>query len=208
MLHLLLEHTLEHSYKFDAMKTFLELNPNIKIFSSCTTFLWQNRDWILNANIRLNVLRLYKRRDKREDSVPLFNLLNELQERGFYKRLFFYYGDFLYDQNGIDQLGSVNGLAKLAISHSDQIKLCALNFRLLRCLCCDGSDQITNLEMNCTSLEQIVFEKAHPDHILMLCGRAAHLEIIVVSHITTTNYADRMSYGTVRGSFDSEDIWF
>lgn len=136
----------------------------------------------------------------------MFNLLNELHERGFYKRLLFYYGDFLYDQNGIDQLGSVNGLAKLAISHSDQIKLCALNFRLLRCSCCDGSDHITNLEMNCTSLEQIVFEKAHPDHILMLCGRAAHLEIIVVSHITTTNYADRMSYGTVRGGFNSGNM--
>lgn len=177
---------------FDELKTFLELNPNIKTFSTSTDFLWENRDWILSSNIQLNDLILLEGVLWRNDFNEFYNLLNQLHGRGFYKRLQIHYCAFKYYHPPL----YVNGLIKLKIAYSlvDFNQIGLVNLNQLNELQIEGSDQITNLDTittDLTNLEYIHFEHAQLDHIYELVSRVAQLKTIAVNNFTNKNHDDR-----------------
>ncbi|XP_031620762.1 uncharacterized protein LOC116339185 [Contarinia nasturtii] len=89
------------------LKTFLELNTNIKQFSVNAYFFWLNGELFKSSNIKLDTLAIEY--DKRGAQIDSFcRLLNELHESGFYKKLHVHTDCF--GQEVIDQLASVKGL--------------------------------------------------------------------------------------------------
>lgn len=173
-----LELTLNGHFQIDELKEFLELNPNIRSLSIYSDFFWQNRDWMLTANVELNDLGIYANRDKLVSFGRFCHFLNELHARRFYRRLFYY--DHC-DQNLIDALTALNAPMKLRILNREKVHLAALTN--IEELYCEGSDQIVDLlEManNLMKLECIHFYIAHLSHMSLLIGRCAQLKKIIV----------------------------
>lgn len=161
---------------------FLELNPNIQKFATDMSDL----HIIKKSNIKFDEL-----------AVDIFltanwgpitskiNDLNELYDRGLYKRLKLSF-DFLPNQETIDSATTIRGLVKLCIG-----LLCypvsLSNFVNLEELCIRQARQINNLEMlakNFKNLKRIYFTRANIDHIMMFVTRTATLKAMKVEILT------------------------
>lgn len=72
----------------DEIITFFILNPNVRKFSTYSNVIWNNRDAFLNSKIRLDELNLrWTREIEVNFSQRFVDLLNQLHDQGFYKRL-------------------------------------------------------------------------------------------------------------------------
>lgn len=120
--------TLEHlilCYDFDyederneirELRTFFELNPNVRTFSTTLQFLWINRLWLRGSNINLDQLEIQGGGSLMLD--PCFRFVNELHRQGFYKRLHFYGIDI--DEDGeLLRTAQLPGLEKLYLAYLD-----------------------------------------------------------------------------------------
>lgn len=104
--------------RIEELREFFVYNPNLHKFSTNAQFLWNNRDILLNSNVKLDVLELTSypyRCAKNLTSNFLLELLNQLHEKGFYKRLYIY--SFDDNQELCTQLDLVKGLEFLYIRH-------------------------------------------------------------------------------------------
>lgn len=77
-----------YEFKHNEMVTFFQRNPNLQTSSTDSYSLWENRHSFLNIDICLDRLAIEFISDNLADNV--ITLLNELYERGFYKRLHIY----------------------------------------------------------------------------------------------------------------------
>lgn len=73
------------TFKINQLCSFLERNPSIRVFSIEERFIWKSRMEFLESNIKLDQLKISSVYD--EDVEKLCKLLNQLYDRGFYKRL-------------------------------------------------------------------------------------------------------------------------
>ena len=87
--HLGLYHSLGRLKK-DKLKTFLEQSPKLRSLEIDTKYLYENRESILNANVQLNDLTMHFNNRFKFGAPAFVDLLNELHQRGFYKRLHFF----------------------------------------------------------------------------------------------------------------------
>lgn len=105
-----LELTHFNPFKMGELQTFFVQNPNVRSFAVSADLIWQNRNIFVSADIKLDKLAVYvESSDWTEGKQALlFKLLNELNERGFHRRLHLYTGP-TYSDN----IASLNALEKL-----------------------------------------------------------------------------------------------
>lgn len=159
------------------LKGFLEKNPNVKIISTTFTAIWENREWLLTSDIHIDRLILCKGFLSNVHIELACNVLNQLHERGFYKRLHLYYYErdvnvlpqitslqsvesLLYFGSGWSHLSSFNCLKELHIlDFFDEINLDALTNSLINlrriCIHFTSFDNILPLIRHCPKLKQI-----------------------------------------------------
>lgn len=177
---------------------FLELNPNIRTFETSSRYIWEYRDSLLTANVKLDNLLI---QDSRVDIGTICGLLNELHERGFYKRLHFHYYDgihrcsYPFSQQKIDQLASLEALVTLHLDcERKNITLSAL--KNLEELYVDNSKYITDLSATATNLrnlKEIYFYQTSFDDIRTFIHRSMGLRKITLHKPTYSYYVYRYS---------------
>lgn len=87
----------DYDESFD-ISFFLERNPNIRKFASHASPIWDNQDVLMTtANIKLDELAIWMDSVEIVELRSFCRLLNELHERGFYKR------SQLYSEKGMNQ---------------------------------------------------------------------------------------------------------
>lgn len=79
------------------LKTFFQLNPNVRVFTTIPCFLHENRNWIKSSNVQIDQLNLKGAFYSRKYMNYIWQFINELYEQGFYKRFHFY--GYYYDCN-------------------------------------------------------------------------------------------------------------
>lgn len=99
--------------KCTEMKIFFEQNPNVRMFSTTTDFIWTNQDWILGSNIKFDRLDIWFCYGSDAGIDEVFDLLNELYERGFYQRLHVYL-DEDFEREEFHQITSLHAIELLA----------------------------------------------------------------------------------------------
>lgn len=167
--------------KIDELKTFLEIDANVRTMSIVADSLWMNRNSLIDSTINLDVLNILI-----ADTLELntfYVLLNDLQERGFYKRLHVTFSR-KREQEAINQLATLNALRKLDISSSNY-RISLSTFNKLVELRIHKSREISDWE--CLSkdhlkLEVIEIAFASFDEISMPVKWAANLSKIKVNH--------------------------
>lgn len=97
--------------------SLFEGNPNIRSFGTNVTLLWTNRHELLESNVKLDKLYVIRgigcENVLTEGVQQLYQLLNQLHEQGFYKRLHFNVDHFKKQDS--QHLLSLHGLERLII---------------------------------------------------------------------------------------------
>lgn len=172
----------ESAPKIDEIKIFLEVNPNVRIFSILADCLWTNRESFVDSKISLDTLIVYVRENL--DLNEFFVFLNDLHERGFYKHLQLSFS-MKQNQNDIDKLVSLKGLTKLDVSSSSYLISLAV-FSNLKEICISRSLEITlgleNLLQTDVQIQWIHIDFAAFQHILLLVRQIAGLIAIRVTY--------------------------
>lgn len=96
---------------FEAIKfplvPILELNPNIRNLYIPAYFLIKNAESMKSSDVALDDLAIFLGRDSVQ-LASVFNLLNELYERGRFKRLLLNFGGYEFNSDVIGQFYSLN----------------------------------------------------------------------------------------------------
>lgn len=171
------------------LKSFFELNPNVRTFAITKNGLWLNRTVIMNTQFALDTLAIDY--DYGVDLEVFCEFLNELYDCGIYKNLHFYFGYSLFDQGIVNRLVSLKALVKLRVKTDAQhINLSA--FVELQELCISNSSLVADLRSLpniLTNLKRIYFAKASIDDILpFISGSMTLNRINVLSLLTGTHF--------------------
>lgn len=166
----------DHTAIIEEFATFLELNPNIRKLGTSGPFLWKNRDSMKNAsNIKLVELMVCVTVSHPQFG-PFRDLLDDLYERGFYRRLKLKTSDKFKPE----QI-HVKGLVKLS-SHFCG-KLAVSSFKSLEELCMLEDSKIMDVEsaaINLVNLKRLLVATASVDDIQPFIRRSVELQKIVV----------------------------
>lgn len=166
------------------LRTFLELNTNIKTFFTFAQMFWANRQYMLNSDVKLNELAVYLNYDNWIDFAAFCDLLHELHTRGFYKRLHLQYFCCTSKEDFFAEMASLSALTKLYINIKSDVRLGT--FHNLEEFSIQTSNQIYDFEampFNLPKLKRIRFAYSNLEHISMLISRAARLKKIIVNNI-------------------------
>lgn len=166
------------------LKKFFKLNPNVQTFSTSFRFLSENQ-WILGFDVRLDLLKINANRNGRIDQDC--NLLRELYQQGFYKRLHVNYKyDYSEDKwNQIQTLPAVEALY-LNLGNVTPIVLPSHWKNSLRELGIDEfssfSDKV-NLASNTMNVERVCLSSCDLTDILKFVRHSAKVKEIRVDNI-------------------------
>lgn len=120
--------TLEHLelmpryvFEIDELCEFFQLNPNVRIFSTSTQCLWANQRKLLRSDLHLDVLEIkfYYSNESHPNIESICNLLKQLNNRGFYKKLHFYFHDHK-NVTDFQHVFSLDALEKLYVDRFDR----------------------------------------------------------------------------------------
>lgn len=169
--------------------TFLRLNPNIRKFGTDFMNLWENRHLLQTADIKVDDLAIFVK--NKLQFASLCQLLNDLHQIGFYKRLkLCIYIDFtpalsVFDQEMVDEMANLTAMVKLYINryvYFDRVALSDLVH--LEDISFTDSRYIIDIETVATklqSLERIHFGKSKLEHVKMFMSTGLRLEIIEIN---------------------------
>lgn len=172
------------------LKTFLQLNPNIKKLAiSCTQlsgYMFGKPLW--NSNIQLDELAI----SGRFIDIELCHMLQKLHEQGFYKRLKLYLQFSELSQSRVDQLATVNGLVKIYLGRSTYMHAVKLtNLQSLEEICIFESDRVSGMDVNLLSnLERVYFGHATFNDVWIFISRAPRVKRIKIDYLREGNYFD------------------
>lgn len=168
--------------------SFLELNRNIRKFSTDARYLLENRQILMASAVKLDELTITYAEYDNINLKILCHLLNKLYDRGIYKRLQFDYVYGLHREKA-EQLNSVNGLVKITVNYAKEpITLGA--FESLEEIFIESSLKITDLTTvarNLTKLRRIHFACSNFRDILPLISCAKNLKEIKLNRLTDRN---------------------
>lgn len=181
-----LRNEIEHRFtettpRIDELKTFLEINPNVRTFSVTADCLWTNQESFLNSTISLDELLVCV--NKKLKLTAFYGLLNDLHDRGFHKRLQL---SFLFKENqeDIGKLDTLKKLEKLDVSTSNyRISLAA--FSHLKELHINKSQEIVDLESPPyidLQIQRIWIGFAAFRHILLLVRKIVGLKKLRIAY--------------------------
>lgn len=172
---------------------FLKLNPNIRKFGIDSKNLWENRQLIKTAKIKLDNLTV--RIDENNALRSRFNLLNQLHKIGFYKRLtchFCFSKRKKFNQKTVDEMAKLNAFHKLDVCEFRGfkfVKLSALNH--LEEINLECSVQILDIEAMATSfvnLNRIKFRNSTLSHVSLFIRQNPKLQKMIVNRILDVNF--------------------
>lgn len=132
------------------LKTFFEQNPNIRVLSANVNFIWQNRDWMLSSNIKIDRIDICSSTciQLNVNIDLVFDLLNKLHVQEFYKRLHAYEEHeqkFFNKVNLLRALGGVHlPLMFISISNISQILSKLKELQMDSCPNSLNLEQLTN----------------------------------------------------------------
>lgn len=169
----------------NGLGTFFMLNPTIRKFSISAQMLWMNRQ-LIATNTTFDDLSILIDYDDDDQKFNLFcNLVNNLYEQGFYKRLHVYFPNWDGNQQLYNKLPSLKALVKLYVGClDDPIKLPTLHN--VYELCIIRNEDVSNLEAlnGCfPNLKRLQIYNATSDELLMFMGQMAKLERIKVDYL-------------------------
>ncbi|XP_031634227.1 uncharacterized protein LOC116347672 [Contarinia nasturtii] len=171
-----------HMRRIAELREFFVRNPNVQKFTTTSRLLWENRDIFLNSNITLELLELNEecsdRLDGFEHSKEISNLLNQLYEQGFYKRLYLYV--YYVDVDFSNSLISLKGLELLRIRwFNESYNLPQLtNLKELTILSGSNATEMEILANHLVKLERLYIERANIDDIMPFIRRSSKLNKI------------------------------
>lgn len=177
----------EYFVQNDELKTFLELNPNIKRLTITADCLWTNSNAFMASNVHLDCL-VVDFRDNSRCAKKLSNkmthfseILFELQVRGFYKSLHIrvIYMDDEQCEEFITTLSSLETMQKLTIIPDVNISA-LLNLKELCIGWIHKNKNIETLAISLIKLERVYFYEATTDDILPFIRHGARLNVIKI----------------------------
>lgn len=174
--------TARNSFKVNDLNAFFERNPSIQTFLTTSGVLWRHCPELLRSNAKLDTLEIYDGHHVLSISMQTFcNLLNQLHERGFYKRLKLNVTG--PNQECGDQFASLRALESISIMQfSERCGLSRL-VHLKELTIYDGFNPIDMeiLAKNLINLRRITLNKATFDDILPFIQNSIKLNRIHAS---------------------------
>lgn len=173
------------------LKSFFQLNQNVRIFSTTFHFLHENRQYFLDSDIKLDRIEVNGRGHNLE---PTCDLLNKLHEQGIFQRLHLYV--MLFTQQHLRQISSLNGLEKLYLANrflddADQIILPLLNFKEFALNYGKNSDHLDTVAQNLMEIERIYLGQATSNAILPFIRYSRNVNVIKVDELTDGSHFDK-----------------
>lgn len=157
-----------YEFKVDELIRFFELNPSVRSFSTSSPCIWSNRQDFIASNIKLDTFEIkFYYNESHPDITSLCDLLNQLYERGCYKRLNFYFHDHK-NINDFKPVFSLYSLEKLFIERFDKsYDFHRLNnlkeLVLVKDFASDDMEMLANCLVN---LERLDIPNATSEHII------------------------------------------
>lgn len=160
---------------------FLQRNPSVRNFTANSKFLWVNGQSLLESATKLDELCIRNVENRYGDTImrdvsAICQLLKQLYEREFYKRLHFETDRF--NQEYSNHLSSLNGLDRLTIRQLDGI-FDLPNFVNLKRLSIGGQLASRDIEMlasNLVNLEHLTLGALTGNDISRVVSRLPKLE--------------------------------
>lgn len=175
---------------FDDFLTFMELNPNIRQLAFPDFFLENDsfEFYFLNSTVAVDDLAI--KLSGFSDGARIFDLLNKLHARGFYKRLKVYVSSSELEIFTVEQLISLNAVVKLhgnffiyndiEVSRIDSLEEIGLKSNYLYNY--NFSDNV-DFSTNLTNLERIEFRSESFDGLMPFIRNAPKLKKIKVKEL-------------------------
>lgn len=196
----------------DKLKMFLEKHTNLKQLDIDCHFLWENRDALMQAEIRLDLLSICF--DVTRITIPFAELvvfLKTLNARGFYKTLQipFYRNPMNVDRehlnNALCTLGPV--LENLLISYESRINLTRLTDlkQLHITVKSPSSVEIECIAKSLTNLERLYFTIIQTNQILPFIRHSKRLKTIKF-HNLSEYILDAFALNQERKKFGNEGL--
>lgn len=178
--------------KNNELQIFLEQNPNVRTFSTDSRSFWENRHSLLRSNIKLDRLAIdicqSKIIDSNNQSISLgdslYELLAELHERGFFKRLCLYL-DFV-NQKDLQKIFLLTSL-EMVCGDILQIYDPMPNLKILGVCYGDEILNIAQLPNIIPNLERIYFARVTFDCISPFICNSAKLKQIKIKNLNDKN---------------------
>lgn len=167
-----------NEHKINEIKTFFELNPNVRSFSTDLDCLWASRHLIFESNVKLDELTVEIFDWDQPTGNYTNEFFNELYDRGVYKRLHLQSAFYDGQHRHLMELGSVRGLEVLRhLNLVDGMNFPKLVFlKELRTSFASNSHHADILAKNLTNLERLHMRYASIEHLLPFIYYSAKLK--------------------------------
>lgn len=165
------------------LKTFFEMNPNIRTFSTTFNLLRANQNLFLGSNIKIDQLNVDGDCFYENGMVAICGLLNQLYEQGFHRRLSMR-AKYIDDQTELNLITSVRGLEKLyLVCITRETKPVLLPD--LREICIFGGDfeDTDSLAQSLVIVERVYFKRAKADLFASILRFARTVKEIMIDHL-------------------------
>lgn len=162
----------------DELNEFFKRNPMVQRFSTSARFLWINRNEFLKSKIELNVLEIkaeyFTEFDDFGNKISIWDLLKQLHEYNFYKRLFIYTDHI--DQELSTQLTSLSSALEM---------LCIRRFGK-----CYNLPRLINLK------ELIILKGSNPTEMTILANSFKKIQRLYIENATVNDIRPFIRYST------------
>lgn len=168
----------------DLLHTFFEHNPNVRSFSMSLLCIYVFRDDFMRSNVKLDTFEVeYFSVDRHFALESVYDVVNKLHEKGFYKKLHFYMSNI--NQESSDQLISLKGLELLCVRNfTHTFSLTGLmNLKELAILNGANPVDMDILANHLIKIERLYVKNATLDDILPFIRRSTNLNKIKVNKI-------------------------
>lgn len=178
-------------FNVNELSHFLNINPNVRSFSTSIRFLWENQQKFLRSGIKLDTFgvkigRNYglRFRDLLDvETSMIFDLLNQLYDNGFYKRLHLYVTHI--DEEYTNEMQSIRGLEKLCIKNYIQSYNLALvtNLKDLSIMDTTPTADMEILAQGLINLERLYLCKTTYNDLMPFIRQSVKLNRIIVKSV-------------------------
>lgn len=186
----------------DELKTFFTQNPNVRTFSTDSHSLWENRETFLACDVTLDKLAVEFTSKDLADSV--INLLTQLFDRGFFKRLHVY-STFVH-QDHLDGLILHPLSQSLEMLHvyryEFRMNVCLENLTVLRICNGDGHAFVEQFRTTLPNLERAYFYTISIDDILPLIKYSIKLRTIKIVKVMSIFVEGENCWYSTQAEFD------
>lgn len=157
----------------DILNSFFERNSNLRMFSTSAWCIWDNRRVFLKSTAKIDTLEVKMLYDQ-GNFDEFCQLLNEIHDRGFFKRLHFYVME--PNETISTQLNSLKGLEKLCIKNLINCYSLPQLTNLKELAVYNGNAADMEILANAfVNLQRLFMRNATMDHLLPFIRRSPNL---------------------------------